>query len=248
MDRNYYVEYYHVERNHWWFKARLAILEKLIESVVSEKTEKLKILNVGVATGLTSLMLQKFGEVVSVEYDQECCEFLRENVGIDAVNASLTDLPFDDNSFDVICAFDVIEHIQEDQLAVNEIHRCLKESGVSILTVPMFMSLWGDHDVINHHHRRYTLDSFSNLFIQTKLKVIYKSYFNFWFFPPIFLIRKLSNLLKTKDKSIRSDFQKYSHSGFLQRIPYTVFKSEWFFIKNRIRLPFGVSGVVVAEK
>ena len=86
-------------------------------------------------------MLSKFGEVTSLEYDKYCCEFLKEKTGIEAINASLTELPFSDNSFDLVCAFDVIEHIEDHEKAVDEIFRVLKpkakylynSSGISVI-------------------------------------------------------------------------------------------------------------------
>src|SRR5688500_3801885 len=117
MDRNYFKEYYSFERNHWWFKVRM----KLIEWVFSNKINpsgKIKILKIGAGTGGTSQMLEKIGEVTSVEYDSDCCKFLFEMLGINALNVSVTDLPFGDSTFDVICCFDVLEHVEDDNKAI----------------------------------------------------------------------------------------------------------------------------------
>jgi SAM-dependent methyltransferase len=156
MERNYYELYHQVEQQHWWFTARMAILESQVKEVVSKTGKPLKILNIGVATGGTTKMLEKFGQVTSVEFDKECCVFLKIKRDIDAVNASMTALPFDDASFDLVCAFDVIEHIEDDQLAIREAARVLKQGGAYLFTVPAYQFLWSDHDVVNHHFRRYT--------------------------------------------------------------------------------------------
>ena len=92
MDKKFYQEYYTLEREGWWFKARLSILESHCKKLKIDS--KISILNVGAATGATSEMLSKFGEVTSLEYDKYCCEFLKEKTGIEAINASLTELPF----------------------------------------------------------------------------------------------------------------------------------------------------------
>jgi len=125
MEAHYYKEYYKLEKEHWWFRARLDILRSLISSKIYQG-EPLKILNAGVATGATSKMLETFGNVTSLEYDENCCDFLRNELGMEVIQGSLTDLPFDDSSFDLVCAFDVIEHINEDTKAVEEIRRMLK--------------------------------------------------------------------------------------------------------------------------
>jgi SAM-dependent methyltransferase len=142
MDTAYYREYFELERNHWWFKARLEILEKLVGRAVRRLPAKttLRILNAGVATGATTRMLEKFGNVTSLEYDRDCCHFLRETLKIDVVQGSLTELPFPPSTFDLVCAFDVIEHIQNDQLALREIHRVTVEGGLSLYRCQHFNS------------------------------------------------------------------------------------------------------------
>ena len=158
MDKKFYQEYYTLEREGWWFKARLSILESYCKDLAVNTN--IKILNVGAATGATSEMLSRYGEVTSLEYDKFCCEFLKVKTGIEAINASLTELPFKNNTYDLICAFDVIEHIEDHEKALDEIYRVLRPHGKYFLTVPAFQSLWSNHDVVNHHYRRYTKKKF----------------------------------------------------------------------------------------
>src|SRR5690242_8960201 len=107
MDKGYYVEYYRLEREHWWFRARKNIIFNHIRSLTSSRD--LKILNIGAATSASSEMLSYFGEVTSLEYDKDCCEFVKRMSGKEFICASITELPFADGSFDLVCAFDVIE-------------------------------------------------------------------------------------------------------------------------------------------
>ena len=233
MDPKFYKEYYKLERSHWWFTARLEILESVFKKhILKARSGELNILNVGVATGATSEMLSKYGKVTSVEYDKECCDFLEEKTGIKAINASLTELPFEDNSFDLVCAFDVIEHIEDDGLAVSEIQRVLKIEGFSFVTVPAFQFLWSNHDVVNHHYRRYTKSNLNALFEDFTLK--FSSYFNFWLFFPIAIVRFILNLLPSskKGETSGSDNEVLSSSNTLNKILKTVFKSEKSFFKK----------------
>jgi len=243
MDPQFYREYYTLERNHWWFKARLRILESIVKQKIAKTDAKLKILNVGVATGATSEMLSNFGEVTSSEYDKDCCDFLLEKTGIEAVNASLTELPFADNSFDLICAFDVIEHIEDDALAVAEMHRVLKPGGHYFVTVPAFQFLWSNHDVVNHHFRRYTKPQLNQLFTDKQFQLADSSYFNFWLFFPIAAVRFLLNLLPKKKgtETSGSDNEVLSSSGILNKLMFSIFHSEKALLKTGIRFPFGVS-------
>jgi SAM-dependent methyltransferase len=120
MERYYYDEYYRLERGNWWFLARNQIIINHLKQITAGKSN-LDILNIGAATGHTSELLVQFGKVISVEYDSICCEFLRQKLKLETVNASVTRLPFENEHFDLVCAFDVIEHVDNDNLAVSEI-------------------------------------------------------------------------------------------------------------------------------
>lgn len=248
MNPQFYNEYYHLEREGWWFRARLNILESMVKIIAKDKP--LTILNVGAATGATSEMLSKYGKVTSLEYDAYCCRFLKEKTGIEAVNASLTDLPFEDESFELICAFDVIEHIEDDQKAVDEIYRVLAREGKYFVTVPAFMFLWSKHDEINHHYRRYKKRDFNQLFFHSGLTIDRSTYFNFLLFLPIATIRLMLKILpkrKSKD-STGSDNEILKSSWLANHLAYTIFHSEKKLITRNITFPFGVSILSIGTK
>jgi ubiquinone/menaquinone biosynthesis C-methylase UbiE len=210
----------------------------------------MKILNVGAATGATSEMLSKYGKVTSLEYDEFCCKFLKEKTGIEAINASLTELPFENNSYDMICAFDVIEHIENDNKAVEEIYRVLKPKGKYFITVPAFQSLWSNHDVVNHHFRRYKKKQLNKLIESTNLKIDHSTYFNFWLFIPISITRFiLNNIPRKKDSNLSgSDNEILQSSNIINRILYRIFHSEKFLLRINIKFPFGISILTIGYK
>lgn len=246
MQHDYYKEYYDLERQHWWFVAREKIISNYLKKIIDDKIlkqENLKILNVGCGPGRSSQYLSSFGEVTSIEYDKDCCEFASERTGLQIINGSITELPFQDEMFDLVCAFDVIEHVEDDQLAVSEMIRVAKKEGVIFITVPTFMSLWSHHDVINHHFRRYKLSQIEKLFeIQKNGNEIFSSYFNFFLFPGIYLIRIISNILKfgKKRPGSGSDFETFK-PGFLNNLLFNIMYFESKFINKNIKFPFGVS-------
>ena len=209
--------------------------------VLDKKT--IKILNVGVGTGHTSELLQEFGEVISIEYDKDCCQFVSETLDIQIENGSILNLNYPSNEFDLVCAFDVIEHVEDDTQGVKELKRVCKGEGLVVITVPAYMFLWSRHDEINHHYRRYKKQQLLNLF-NGEGKFVYHSYYNFWLFFPIALFRFLNNVLgltKETDEDTGSDFTIMGKDNWISRILYRIFYSESFFIKNHISLPFGVS-------
>ena len=247
MDREYYRQYYNFERNHWWFKVRSHIIGRKVKNISGGRDE-LRILNIGAASGHTSELLNQFGSVKSVEYDKDCCDFLRDQLNMDVVNASITALPFDNSSFDLVCAFDVIEHVDDDQKAVEEMIRVCSNNGFVFITVPAFMDLWSNHDEINHHKRRYLLRQIKELFKNKPGQVIFKSYFNTLLFPLIYVVRKLINtfpkLFKTDNK--KSDFE-LGNNKIINSALYGLFSIERILLRC-IKLPFGVSILLMFKK
>jgi len=240
LEKSYYKEYYELERNHWWFKVRSKIIEDQIIKYAKLPSNP-KILNVGAATFYSSEMLQQYGNVVSLEYDENCVDFVRSTLNVDIVQGSATDLKFEDKTFDLVCAFDVIEHIDNHSKAISEMRRVLKSSGKLIITVPAFMSLWSSHDEVNHHFRRYTKISLSKVLKLNKneIEVVRFTYFNSLLFVPILLARKLGNFFYNK-RSITSDFSFYSKSKLLNRMFGLIFAVERTCL-NYTNFPIGVS-------
>ena len=107
--------------------------------------------------------------------------------------------------------------------------------------VPALNILWGRQDVISHHFRRYNLKNLTKK-INHQLEVIFGSYFNFFLFIPILIVRLFVN--KTK---IQIPDENRMNNKFLNRLFYNIFKQEIRII-NRAHFPFGVSVVVVAKK
>ncbi len=247
MDSQYYIEYYELERSNWWFTARLEILKIQVKALFPNRND-LKILNIGVATGATSIMLEAFGTVKSVEYDEVCYQFVKEKLNIDIELGSILELKFENETYDLVCAFDVIEHVADDYLACSEMKRVCKTGGIVLVTVPAFSSLWSHHDVINHHFKRYKTNELKQLFSKNG-EIQFLSYFNSWLFIPIWLIRTISNKFPNlfKRDGSGSDHSMFK-LGFLNTVLYYLFLSENAFLKNKISLPFGVSALVSWRK
>lgn len=241
MEKRYYKEYFTLEREHWWFTVRLQILEDYIKRKFY-KGSPLKILNVGVATGATSQMMEQFGEVTSLEYDADCCEFLRSELNMEVINGSVLELPFGEAEYDLVCAFDVVEHVEDDVLAVKEMKRVCKSGGDLFITVPALMSLWSQHDVVNHHFRRYKLGGVRKLFaLEQNGKERYATYFNSKLFLPIYIFRQISNMMPKRktDEHTGSDFGAFNN-GFSNKLLGAIFKLEFYWLRVS-KFPIGVS-------
>lgn len=254
MNSDYYKNYYHLERNHWWFVVRLEILKQEIQKIIPKEKNELQILNIGIATGKTTDMLSNFGKVTSLEYDATCAEFVRQKLGIEVIEGSVLELPFEENSFDLVCAFDVIEHVENDKKAILEIMRVCKEKGKICITVPAFQSLWSHHDKVNHHFKRYRMNEIFKLFdLQSEnsnYRLLRKTYFNSFLFIPIWLFRKLNFLLPKKfiRKGAGSDFEIYKENKVLDSLLKGIFSIEKKLFHYDISFPFGVSLLFFVEK
>ncbi len=251
MDQQYFKEYYHLERVNWWFTVRRKILRDRIHRQL-QSPKGIQSLNIGAATGTTSDMLTEFGEVMSVEYDQECCDFTKTFLSTPLIQGSITELPFENNSYDLVCAFDVIEHVADDTKAVEEMMRVCKPGGHVAITVPAYAFLWGEHDEINQHFRRYTKTELLKLLKKHKGKIVYHTYFNSLLFIPIAVFRLLatglSKLRGAKKKTVESDHAIFGTEGFFNNLLAGIFSIDYYLLKWGFRFPAGVSIMVFFKK
>lgn len=247
MDKIAKDQYFDAERTHWWFVVRALIIEDLVKRKIWQG-ETLKILNIGCGTGRTSEILEKFGTVKSVEYDHDLYEICKNKIQIDIIKGSITDLPFAENTFDMVCAFDVIEHVEDDQKAVNEMFRVCKPNGHLYILVPAFQSLWSEHDVLSHHFRRYKYKSLKRLFNNLGGQEIYTTYFNTLLFFPIYFIRIIKNKINLKSKHVidKTDVDLFKNSR-LNVIFELIFSFERKLL-NFFTFPFGVSIALIWKK
>jgi SAM-dependent methyltransferase len=244
MDRQYFKEYYRLERSHWWFLVRKDIILSLIANVYPHRSD-LRILNVGAATGYSSEFLSKFGKVTSIEYDEACCLFAKEELQLEFIQGSVTDLPFQDGEFDLVCAFDVVEHVEDHKKAVEELKRVTRKEGKLVVTVPAFMLLWSRHDVVNQHFRRYRKCELVGLFSPSG-SILRVGYFNFILFFPIALFRLVSWIIPVKENP-DADFGALKGSG-VSALLKALFRLEVRPIRMGVNFPVGVSAYLVWKK
>jgi SAM-dependent methyltransferase len=134
------------EPTYWWYVARSDLLRAGLGDWVGRPA---RVLDVGSADGPSARWLPQEGRV-AVDLD------VRGLVaGRDACASALA-LPFREETFDVVAAFDVVEHCEPETTAVAELARVLRPGGRMLVSVPAYQWAWSDHDVRAGHHRRYT--------------------------------------------------------------------------------------------
>ncbi|HWE04191.1 MAG TPA: methyltransferase domain-containing protein [Tepidisphaeraceae bacterium] len=197
MDPTYTREYENYERHHWWFLTRREIIHHTLDRFVPAAAARHgRWLDVGCGTGVLIESYQGFSEKVGTELDDGCVARAREN-GLD-VRKTLPNWDFSPlGKFDCISLCDVLEHVEHEGDALRAVDASLKEGGTLLITVPALMSIWSDHDVVNHHFRRYTREELKALFPPDKWDIQKLSYFCSMLFPLIWLVRQLKGMLKS---------------------------------------------------
>jgi len=254
MEKDFYLQYATVEDKHWWFVARRRILDRVIREI--SLPIDAKILEAGCGTGGNLRMLARHGEVAAMELDEIACEFANQRQVTTVRLGSLPDkIPFS-GEYDLIVAFDVIEHLDDDLAALSALRSHLKPGGWIILTVPAYKFLWSSHDDINHHKRRYRLRGLQKVVRKADFSLRYGSYFNTFLFPLVAGVRLLQNLFKLgnkyQDNQIQNNKPQTSSdltvpSPLINKLLTFLFASERHFM-GKLSLPFGVSALVVAQK
>jgi SAM-dependent methyltransferase len=243
MERHTYPILYRIESDHWWHSSRRAIVLDRIADVYAGRQD-LRMVDAGCGTGLMLRELERFGAAEGVDISDDALAFCRDR-GLTCVHkGSLTDLPFEDGSIDVVTVLDVLEHIEDQVAALREIRRVLKPGGRLFLFAPAHDWLWSLQDEISHHVRRYTKRSLASATRAADLTIDRMTYVNFFLLPAIFLGRlALKVVLKFRDVESENGLHPAWSNGILARI----FRWE-IPILRRSDLPFGASLLLVARR
>lgn len=156
MNTAEYERMYRLEDSYWWFVGRHRLIESLLHSHFgTTSSPERTLLDIGCGTGAMSSRLRRWGRVVSADFSPLALQFSRRRGLTELVTADAMKLPFASDSFDVLVAMDMLEHLPDDVAALKEFYRVLKPGGIVLATVPAYPHLWSEHDVALMHFRRY---------------------------------------------------------------------------------------------
>jgi SAM-dependent methyltransferase len=142
-----------MDERHWWYRGRRRIIE--VELGQLPLPPHALVLDAGCGSGRTLPELERYGEVSGIELSPDAAEVARGRGAYDVRIGRLEELPWGDETFDLITCLDVIEHTPDDRVTLRELHRVTRPGGYLVVTVPAYQALWSQHDVENHHFRRY---------------------------------------------------------------------------------------------
>lgn len=218
-------------------------LRKLVKKYVIGES----ILDAGCGTGHTTLELLNEGyEVTAIDLSQELVDFtqriIKENNYkgdvrvLDLTNAKV----LGENKFDTIVCLDVLEHIRDDELALNNLYYILKKDGHLIVSVPALRFLYGIRDKKIGHYRRYSRDELIEKLKASGFEIIDIKYWNFLGVLPFLFSEKI--LHKKVYEGMR-----YSRKSFFSRLLNNLL-DRWFCrIENDVSVPIGLSLIVIAK-
>jgi SAM-dependent methyltransferase len=231
-----------LEETYWWFVGRRIFLERMLRRFGEHGRVAV---DVGCGSGRNLQLLSPYAEcVIGLDHSLTALE-LAASRGRPTACADGQAIPLASSSVDLLSSLDVLEHLDEDQRALEEFHRVLRPDGLLLLTVPAYRFLWSEHDEALMHRRRYVASELHMKLTRAGFRVLKRSYAVFFMFFPIVFYRLFRGLVPKDPFSPKA-------SHVLLPVPLNSFLiallrlEAW--IGGAINWPWGTSIVTVAQK
>jgi ubiquinone/menaquinone biosynthesis C-methylase UbiE len=253
MQTEDFVYLYEVEDKLWWFAGMREIAAALLDEFCLEKDFE-SVLDAGCGTGLNLKWLERYAKaeaIAGLDVEKTALDFCRERGRNFLTQASATELPFSDESFDLVTSFDVLVQIpgeRADEKAIAEMYRVLKPKGMAFIRAAAYEWMRSGHDKALNTQRRYTIDGLSKKLENAGFTVLRKTYANTLPFPLAVVRRLVLKPIGLSDKG--SDVKPFPPSlEWLNRALTRTLLSEARFLKRpNAFMPFGLSAICVVRK
>lgn len=232
----------------FWVTSRTRLLRReIIKAVGGMPNAKVFEIGCGVGTFLHSLSSEPAIQLLGSEISLRGLRSAKAQCPtVEFIQMDAAAIPFV-SEFDVIGAFDVIEHIDDDMMVLRGIHKALKPKGRLVLTVPQHEFMWSSIDEFVHHRRRYGREKLVSKIVSAGFQVDYVTSFVFMLFPLMLVSRLFDRTRKMKPTA--ADFNKQVRfNPFVNRIFSWLMRIDEFMIACRYSLPWGGTLLVVAKK
>jgi SAM-dependent methyltransferase len=242
MDERLLQTMLEVDEHHWWYRGRRRIIRTELDRLPLPPDAR--ILDAGCGSGRTLEELVDYGEVQGIELSPAAAEVARAR-GCGTVEVGkLEELPWEAESFDLITCLDVLEHLPDDRLALEELRRVCKPGGWLVATVPAYQSLWSYHDEANHHYRRYERATFRAAAVDSGWRVERMTAFNSLLFAPAAIVR----LAQRRRRNGGQEFDLNIGPTWLNRVLERPLRLEARWLARGRTLPAGLSLMAVLQK
>lgn len=239
MYPRYGERYRELYEKHWWWRARTRLIIDELRRLQPGQGWK-SILDIGCGDGLFFPELSQFGEVEGVE---PFAELVKPN---NPYRSCIRICPFDENfqpgkQYSLILMLDVLEHLKDPVGALRHVLELLEQDGLFVATVPAFMALWTNHDVMNHHFIRHTKSTFRQVARQAGLRIRIERYFFHWTYPVKLGIGLTEKLFRLRETPVQMPGTAVNHMLlWISRMEQKTLTS--------LSLPFGSSLLIVGTK
>jgi SAM-dependent methyltransferase len=229
---------------HWWFKGKRKVIEKIIGAI--DMREGSVILEIGCGTGGNIGMLSRHGSVWALEIDDYALDFatkmnrdavIRKGWLPDGLSLVLG------RKFDLVCLFDVLEHIEKDVESLCLARELLGYKSKMLITVPAYQWLFSRHDKNLGHFRRYNRGNLSRKLADSGYNVLYSGYMNMFSLPLMIASRLFDRYARKSGLSSGTRIP----LGPINAALFYAFSLESLWIP-RFSSPFGGSVIAVAER
>jgi SAM-dependent methyltransferase len=239
VDPAYGEKYRGLYQNHWWWRARTELIVDELRRLQPAQGWK-TVLDIGCGDALFFDRLAQFGEVEGIE---PCAEL------IDPANRHRARIhvgPFDESfqpsrKYSLILMLDVLEHLDDPVSALHRVSELLEANGTFVATVPAFMALWTNHDVLNHHRTRYTRRTLREIVGQTDLQIREDRYFYHWTCPVKLAVGAIERVSRSEPEPATIP------ARWVNEVLYGVSRLEQR-ILTPLSIPFGSSLLMIAGK
>jgi trans-aconitate methyltransferase len=242
---HFFKELASLEAGNFWFRARNRLILWALEKY-APKLESL--LEIGCGTGFViSAISRRFrgASLTGSEYLEEGLVYARQRVpGAKFVSMDAREIPHE-AAFDVLCAFDVLEHIEEDEIVLQQIFKSLKSGGMMFLTVPQHRWLWSAVDEYACHVRRYDVSELKRKVCNAGFEIVHSTSFVLTLLPAMYLSRLLQR--DTTNMKVE-DVAGLRINPVLNKIFEWLLDFELALIRLGVSLPAGGSRLLVGHK
>jgi SAM-dependent methyltransferase len=236
-------------KSSFWVRSRNRLFKNIVQRHLSS-TGKTKFLEIGCGTGdfIQQIVMNKNLEITGSEIYLKGLLYAKKKLpNVNFVQFDVAKVSIDE-AYDLIVAFDVFEHINDDVAAIANINKMLHKGGSLIITVPQHRFLWSKLDNIVKHKRRYSRRDLVTKLQKNGFDINYCTSFLFVLFP-LMLISRMFDKGRDQSPSDELAFEKrVKFPNALNEIFDLFMRIDEALIGLGISLPFGGTLVVIARK
>ena len=227
--------------DYWWTAGKTDVIRFLLAHSFPP-TGKDRVADVGCGPGHMIEHFGGWGAVTGLDFSRDAVRAARDRGYRLTLRSDARRLPLRTAAYDLVFALDIVEHIVQDRRVCREIARICKPGGRCVIVVPALRFLWGAHDDLYGHVRRYTLSEVRRLVTDAGLRIEKLTYVQILFLLPLLFFRRIKKLLPSPDRGDFVTLPPAVNAG-LRRL---VAAERWFL--RYLDWPIGVSIVCVARK